>query len=199
MKILKGKFVALLFVGGMTAMTATTAAQADEAAVLKACEISLCKMISTKQAEGDNIKCDVTKTWGSKEISEGDIGKNLSWSWGDAKCSVNVELNRKSMATALTADKGNTSMAATPVTCLIGSGDAKDALNFTLAPSIDFEKGVATKVTLGLADIKGPFMQRVALKTAALIDKTNLFQGLMVKEVNKFITKCPHKVKAAGQ
>ncbi len=168
---------------------------ASEKEILKACELKVCGLIASKQADGENISCDLTKTWGNKEISEGTLGKTMKWSWGDAKCSTKITLDRKAMVTALTADKGEAGISSTPVTCHIGSGDAKDALTFTLAPKLSFEKGQAVKVNLGLDNIKGPFMQRMALKTAALIDKTKLFQSPMLKEINKFIKRCPSQVK----
>ena len=176
-------------------VTAHADAKSDEKANLKACEIKICGLIANKKAEGANVTCDLKKTWGKEEIAKGSLGKSMKWSWGDAQCSVNFSLPAQAMIDALSADKKDLVTKPTDVTCQIGSGDKKDALQFKMAPQLSFEKGKVVSAKLGITDVKGPFMQRMTIKAAALIEKTSLFKGAAVKEVNKFIAKCPSKLK----
>ncbi len=181
----------------MMISTAHADAKADEKANLKACEIKICGLIVTKKAEGDNVTCDLTKTWGKDEIAAGTVGKSMKWSWGDAQCSVNFALPAAPMLNALSADKAELVTKATDVTCQIGSGDKKDALKFKMAPKLNFEKGIVVDAKLGITDVTGPFMQRMTIKAAALIEKTSLFKKAAVKEVNKFILRCPKRLSTA--
>ena len=175
--------------------TAHADAKSDEKANLKACEVKICGLVVNKKAEGENVSCDLTKTWGNDELAKG-MGDTMKWSWGDAQCSVNFNLPAQPMIDALGADKKELNTKPADVTCNIGSGDKKDALTFKMAPALVFEKGVVTSAKLGISDVKGPFMQRMTIKAAALVEKTSLFKGAAVKEVNKFLSKCPKKVAA---
>ncbi len=181
------------------ATTAHADAKADEAVNLKACEIKMCGLIVSKKAEGDNVTCDLVKTWGKDEIAAGTVGKSMKWSWGDAQCSVKFALPAQGMIDALAADKKELVTQPTDVTCQIGSGEKKDALKFKMAPKLSFEKGKVIDAKLGITDVTGPFMQRMTIKAAALVEKTSLFKKAAVKEVNKFILRCPGKLKAAAK
>ncbi len=174
--------------------TAQADAKADEKANLKACEVKICGLVVSKAAESDNVTCDLTKTWGKEEIAKGSLGKSMKWSWGDAQCSVKFALPAKPMIEALKADKKDFATEPTDVTCHIGSGDKKDALTFKMAPELTFEKGKVVSAKLGITDVKGPFLQRMTIKAAALVEKTSLFKNAAVKEVNKFLAKCPSRV-----
>jgi hypothetical protein len=179
--------------GGMVAV-AGGIAWASEEEVLKKCELSLCELIVKKDAAGGNIACDLVKTWGAEDIKKGAEAGKLEWSWGDAQCKTKVDLDRAALLSALTQDKFELKLPATPVNCVIGGGEPSE-VNFTLAPVVTFDKGVAQSATIGIDNIDGSLMKRMALKTAQLIDKSKLLDGILAKEINKFIGEnCPKKV-----
>ncbi len=180
---------------GTVIMTGSIAAHAEmsEKENLKKCELSICELIVKKQA-GDNIKCDLTKSWGAKELKKGASHGKIKWSFGDAQCRTKIDIARAPLLKALGDPAFDLKLAPTNVDCLVG--DDKDAVAFTLAPELKFEKGAVVKATLGIDNIKGPFMKRMVLKSAQLIDKSSLLNGVIAKEVNKFITKiCPGQIK----
>ena len=177
-------------------VSGTLLAQADpsEKEKLKQCELSICELIVKKNADGGNISCDLTKTWGAKELKKGASQGKLKWSWGDAKCHTKVDLPRGPIIKALNDPSADVKLAPTAVECTIG-GSEKSEVSFTLAPSLHFEKGAVTKAQLGIDNIKGSFMKRMVLKSAQLMDKSKLLNGVMAKEVNRFIKKCPEQMK----
>ncbi len=182
-------FAASLVGGSMTAL-----ADAAEKANLKKCELSICELIVKKQADGGNISCDLTKTWGAKELEKGASAGKIKWSFGDARCQTKIDIKRAPLLKALADPSYDLKLAPTNVECQVGAD--KEKVSFTLAPALKFEKGAVTKASLGIDNIKGAFMKRMVLKSAQLIDKSSVLNGVIAKEVNKFITKkCPEQIK----
>ena len=162
---------------------------------LKKCERSICELIVNKSTDGGNISCDLTKTWGAKELQKGASQTKFKWSWGDASCHTKIDLTRAPLLKALGEPNYDLTLDPTNVDCTIG-GDEESKVSFTLAPTLNFEKGAVTKAQLGIDKIKGPFMKRMVLKSAQLMDKSKVLDGILAKEINKFITvKCPEKIK----
>ena len=67
--------------------------QRGEEAAIKACDKRLCTILMQKNAKGDDLRCSLTKTWARSTIKEADSHK-LSWAFGDAQCSVDINLGR---------------------------------------------------------------------------------------------------------
>ena len=61
---------------------------------LKKCELSICELVVKKQADGDNIACDLTKTWGAEELKKGASQGNITWNFGDARCHTKIDMKR---------------------------------------------------------------------------------------------------------
>ncbi len=187
--------LAALSLLGTLVMTGSFTAHAEmsEKENLKKCELSICELIVKKQA-GDNIKCDLTKSWGAKELRKGASQGKIKWSFGDAQCHTKIDIARAPLLKALGDPAYDLKLAPTDVVCQVGKN--KDEVSFTLAPKLKFEKGAVVKANLGIDDIKGAFMKRMLLKSAQLIDKSSLLNGVITKEVNKFISKiCPGQIK----
>ncbi len=115
---------------------------------LKKCELSICELIVKKQADGGPVSCDLTKSWGAKELEKGASQGKLKWSFGDAKCQTKVELARGPVLKALADPAYDLKLAPTHVDCQVG--DDKDAISFTLAPTLKFEKALSSKPALAL-------------------------------------------------
>jgi len=197
MKFMKSiKALATITMFSALVLTGSTNAQAamSEKENLKKCELSICQLIVKKQTDGGPVSCDLTKSWGAKELEKGASHSKFKWSFGDAKCQTKVEIARDPVIKALNDPAYDLKLAPTNVECQVG--DDKDAISFNLAPTLKFEKGTVVKASLGIDNIKGAFMKRMAMKTAQLIDKSSLLDGVIAKEVNKFITKkCPEQIK----
>ena len=75
--------------------------QKGEQQALDACDERLCRMLQQKTPAGEDLKCRLTKTWARSTIKEADRTE-LSWGFGDARCSVELNVSRASIVAAVT-------------------------------------------------------------------------------------------------
>ena len=67
--------------------------QPGETQAIKSCEERLCTMLLRKEPRGDDLKCELTKTWARKTI-KGAETKGTTWGFGDARCTVQLNISR---------------------------------------------------------------------------------------------------------
>lgn len=178
---------ALLF----TALSATSGLALeeppDELPALKACEKRLCTMILEKKPIGDDLKCDIQKTW-AKSSLEGGKSKGISWGFGDARCTVDLKLERADIVAALTKPKHTVTVPAHQVNCVLEREGEIKPLKAKLAPKLVFKDGKADKVWINLESIEGPDDVKSTIWTAAQLEDTlGLFHRPMIKSINKFL------------
>lgn len=158
-----------------------------EMAALKACEKRLCTMVLGKEPVGSDLACDVQKTW-AKSSLEGGKSKGVSWSFGDARCSVDLRLQRKDIVAALTQPKHTVRVPAHEVNCILERDGEIKPVKARLAPKLTFKDGKADKVWINLENIEGPDDVKSTIWTAAqLEDKLGIFHRPMIKSINKFL------------
>jgi hypothetical protein len=174
----------------------------DEAKVLADCDRRLCTMLLRKEHTGDDLKCDLTKTWARSTIKGAD-SPSLKWSFGDAQCSVHLHIARASIVAALTAKEYKLWVPAHTAECIIEQNGEVTTIKATLAPKLEFKGGKVEKVWINLLNIEGTSAVTALLSAAAsLEDSTGLFHGAMVKGANKYIyVQCPknYPTALAGQ
>ena len=166
--------------------------QSGEAKLIKSCEERLCTMLLRKDPRGDDLKCELTKTWAESTIKEAE-SHTLKWGYGDARCSVQLHISRATIVTALTAPEYAFEVPPHTADCVVEQdGDAR-TVKATLAPKITFKNGKAEKVWVNLKGIKGPVGIKTSLWLAAsLNDNVGLFHRPMLKSINRFIDRyCP--------
>ncbi len=161
---------------------------------LKACEKQLCTMIMEKNAKGDDLKCDVQKTW-AKSSLEGGQSKGVSWGFGDARCTANIVLSRNDLVAALTLPKYKVFIPAHQVNCVIERDGEVKPLTIKLAPKLVFKAGKADKVWINVQNIDGPADAKSTIWGAAqLEDSIGIFHAPLIKQINKFMyTQCPKR------
>ncbi len=160
-----------------------------EMPALKACEKRLCAMVLGKEPVGSDLACDVQKTW-AKSSLEGGKSKGVSWSFGDARCSVDLRLERKDIVAALTKPKHTVRVPAHEVNCILERDGEIKPIKARLAPKLTFKDGKADKVWINLESIEGPDDVKSTIWTAAqLEDKLGIFHRPMIKSINKFLTR----------
>lgn len=190
----------IILMASMTALSMVTASEVEdqEKAALKACERSVCEIVTQKTATGETLNCALAKTWVSKDIQEGAEQKSLTWDLGDARCSVDLSVPQAMLVDALTAPKYTLAVPKHKVTCVLKGEKDNTNISLALAPTIAFEGGEAKSASLGISEIDAPTLIQGAIYTAAKIEENfGLFEADMVKDVNKFIAKqCP---KALGE
>ncbi len=165
-----------------------TPAEKAEKESRKACKIDICRAFHSKEASGD-IACHVIKSW-RKDTLDKLVGKlKVSWPYGPAHCSTELNLKRAELAKALADPKAELVLDKHTVSCTIEGNDksAETDFKFDLAPKITFENGKATKASANWGAIEAPTLIKSALWTATAADNTvNLLSGTIVDTVNAF-------------
>jgi hypothetical protein len=174
---------------GISALSSVQALeeQAGEKKALDACDRKLCTMLVEKNAVGEDLKCSLTKTWAKSTIKSAET-QATKWGFGDARCTVHVNMSRAELVAALTQPEYKLKAPAHTVDCLIEEDGATRAIKATLAPKIEFKNGKAEKIRINLQKIEGPLAITSMLSAAAsLEDRIGLFHRSMLKSVNRYI------------
>lgn len=163
-----------------------------EKKAISACERQLCAMLVLKEAKGPDLKCDLAKTWGRKTIKDAETSQ-LSWGFGDARCTVKLNVSRAEIVGAITAKEGKFRLPPQEVHCQVEEGSETKNVIVVVSPKIDFTDGRATKVWVNLVSTHGPSSITSLVRFAIqLEDGLGLFHHALLKSVNGFITKsCP--------
>lgn len=169
----------------------------DEKDKISACERSLCSLIVSKKPVAGDLQCPLSKVWASKTLKDG--SKKLRWGFGAARCEVDLKVARDMIVGALSAEEIKLTLPDHTVHCEVEREGSVDKARITLAPVIEFRKGVAKKIWVNVTDIKAPGVIKGFVWSAAQIqDSVGLYHRQMIKAVNRFITEqCP-KVVAGG-
>jgi hypothetical protein len=161
----------------------------------KACKTEICKAFANP-SEGAPIACAVTKTWLAAEIQAGYLRDKLSWPWGHAQCTANIELDRKAIKDAALQPSATIKLKKHDITCKLDSKDPKEGvaydLKLAIEPVVTFEGGKATKVEMGWGSIEAPLLAKTAIWSATAVDANfNVISSGFVNEINNFLTqKC---------
>jgi hypothetical protein len=166
--------------------------QRGEEAAIKACDKRLCSILLQKNPSGEDLRCKLTKTWAQSKIKEADSHK-LSWAFGDARCIVDLNLERVRLVSILEGGRRKLFVSPHVVDCIVEQNGKLEKVKATLAPKIRFRDGKADKVWVNLESVEGPDAIKATLVTAAyLADSLRLFDRQMVKAVNRYIDRhCP--------
>ncbi len=165
---------------------------AGEAKVIDACDKRLCSMVQGRDPKGEDLKCALTKTWAKSAIKEGDQ-RDVKWDFGDARCTVHIDMSRAAIVAALTGGETKLWVPAHTANCIVEQDGQMKTVTATLAPKIVFKGGKAEKIWVNLLNVEGPSGIKATLLTAArLTDSIGIFHRAMLKAVNGYIYKhCP--------
>src|SRR5438477_412570 len=117
---------------------------------------SRCRMLQQKTPTGEDLKCVLTKTWGRSTIKEADRTE-LTWGFGDARCSIELNVSRAVIVAAVTSSKPF-KLWVPPHTanCVVEQDGQLKPIRATVAPKIVFKDGRAEKIWINLMHIDGP-------------------------------------------
>jgi hypothetical protein len=174
--------------------------QAGEKRALDACDRKLCAVLVEKKAVGEDLKCNLTKTWAKATIKSAET-QATKWGFGDARCTVQLHMSRAELVGALTAPEYKLKAPPHTVDCVVEEDGAAKPIKATLAPKIEFRNGKAEKVRINLKKIDGPLAITSVLSAAATLeDRIGLFHRSMVKSVNRYIEKhCVNLLSSAAK
>jgi len=190
----KSTYLAFAMTGVLLASSVVSSAWADsdeEKQKVAQCAKDICSMIVSKDANGPDLSCDLTRTWEKDEIQKGADSKKLTWGLGSARCSVKVSVKRADIAAALTSADNVFKGGKQSVACEIGT--EKYAVSVTMAPELTYKNGTNTAVALHIADIKvATLIKGVVWSAATLEQHFGILHSDMIREVNRFVQKeCP--------
>jgi hypothetical protein len=166
--------------------------QKGEAAAIEACDKHLCSILVGKSPQGPDLKCALTKTWARSAIKEAD-SRQLSWGFGDARCSVDINIARATLIEAMTRDRATFHAGRLTANCVVEQDGKLEKVTAVVSPKIEFRDGKADKVWVRLKSVDGPASVTLTLKTAAhLADTFGVFHRQMTKNINRYIDRhCP--------
>lgn len=178
---------------GVLALAAAAQAEPTEKERLKKCEVDLCAILVDKKKEGEDLACNLSKTWAKEDISKEAEEKKLSWSLGDSRCEVNLKIARAELVAAVSSPEYTLKVPQQSVKCEVEQGGAKYPINLTLAPVVKLQNGEAKEISLGVGNIEAASVIKGVIWSAAKLEETfGIFHGDLLKETNKFISKkCP--------
>ena len=161
----------------------------------KACKIEICKAFA-EPSGGPAIACGVTKTWLGSEIQAGFLGDKLTWPWGHAQCSAQIEIDRNAIAEAASKPSATIKLKKHDITCKLDHKDPKEGtaydLKISIEPTVTFEGGKAVKADMGWGSIEAPILAKSAIWSATAVDANfAVISSGVVKEINSFfLDKC---------
>ncbi len=168
-----------------------TPEEAAEKEARKECKKKLCDIIATRDTEGDDVACDIVKTWREEDIVKM-LGGRISWPWGKAVCQSKLEVKRKPLALAMSEDRYEMVMPAQKVRCTLaqkGEGEPY-AVELTLTPRATFEDGKAVTASVNWGEASAPmFVYPLIYAGTALDNSANVLGPEVVRMVNEFTTK----------
>ncbi len=189
--------LAVVLVGATAAMALEE--QKGETTAIKECDKRLCAILLEKNPKGADLKCALTKTWDRSKIKEAD-NQQISWGFGDARCSVDLDLSREALIAAMTADKITVRVPRHTANCVVEQDGKPEKVTAVVAPKIEFRNGKAEKIWVRLKSVDGPTAIVLTVNTAAqLADTLGLFHRQMIKGINRYVERhCPKTLEVAG-
>ena len=160
----------------------------DEKDRLKACEASLCQFVAKKGPATGDFTCALQKTWVKQKIQEGASASMVSWSYGDARCTLDIKLPRADMAQALTAADFTMQFPEHTVNCQVERDKELVPVTLKFAPKVQFKGGKAHKAWVNLKNVEGPgSIKGLAYSIAKLEDGLGIFHKRILKAINNQI------------
>ncbi len=182
--------IAAAAIGASVTSTSVSALEvpADEKAKLKACEKQICSIILKKKTAGNDLSCDIGRTWQKSKIVKGVKEKNISWTFGDARCTVKVSMPRKGIVDALTKPAYDLQLPKHKIHCEVERTEEVNKIDIEMAPKMSFKDGKVSKTWLNVSKIEAPAIIKGAIWTVAKLEENiGLFHGEMISEINEFI------------
>ena len=211
--ILQAVIAALLFLIAPTPAPAAPPAPADntdtakrvltpeeqaEKDARKACKKKICDIIASRDPNGDDVSCNVVKTWREEDIVKM-LGGKIGWPWGQAVCQSRLGVKRKDLALAMSEPDYDMAMPLQTVRCTLAQKDGGEpyAIEITLAPTAKFESGKATGASIYWGEATAPtFIYPLIYAGTGFDNSATALGSEVVRMINEFTTKKCTEVKA---
>jgi hypothetical protein len=157
----------------------------------KACKIKICDILSTKDPQGDDVSCDIVKTWREADITKM-LGGRFTWSWGNAVCQSKLDIKREQLVKAMTETNYDVAMPEHTVRCALAQKSQGEpyAVEVAIAPKVTFENGKAVSARINWGEAKAPTLAYALIYAGTGFDNsTNVLGPEVVRMVNEFTGK----------
>jgi hypothetical protein len=179
------------------ATPALTTEEKAEKDARKACKIEICDILASKDPVGDDVACDIVKTWREADIAKM-LGGKISWPYGKAVCQSKLELKRAPLAKAMSEGAYEIVMPPQKLRCTLAQKDEGEpfAVELTIAPKVAFANGKAVSASLNWGEASAPMLVYALIYAGTGLDNsTNVLGPEVVRMVNQFATKKCAEVK----
>jgi len=176
---------------------ALTAEEQAEKDARKACKIKICDILATTDPAGDDVSCDIVKTWREADITKM-LGGKIDWPYGKAVCQSKLEAKREPLAKAMSEGAYEVVIPAQTVRCTLAQkADGEPyVVEISIAPKVAFENGKAVKASLNWGEASAPMLVYALIYAGTGLDNsTNILGPVVVRMVNEFTTKKCAEVK----
>ena len=163
----------------------------------KACKIKICDIITTKNPVGEDVACDIIKTWREADIVKM-LGGRINWPWGKAVCQSKLELKREPLANAMGDGEHEVVLSTQKVSCKLNQKAEGEpyVVEVAMAPKVKFKDGKAVEAMLNWGEATAPlFVYPLIYGGTALDNSSNVLGPEVVRMVNEFSTKKCTEVK----
>jgi hypothetical protein len=174
-----------------------TAEERAEKQERKACKVKICDILATKDPQGDDVSCDIVKTWREQDITKM-LGGRFNWTWGKAVCQSKLEVKREALAKAMTEANYEVVLPEQKVRCTLDQKSAGEpyAVDISIAPKVAFENGKAVSARLNWGEAKAPMLAYALIYAGTGLDNSaNVLGPEVTRMVNEFTTKKCAKLK----
>lgn len=163
----------------------------------KACKIEICDILATKDPQGDDISCDIVKTWRESDITKM-LGGRFDWPWGKAVCQSKLDIKREQLVNAMTQANYEVALPEQKVSCKLAQKSEGEpyAVGVSIKPEVTFENGKAVSARLNWGEANAPMLAYALIYAGTGFDNsTNALGPEVVRMVNEFTGKKCRKVK----
>ncbi len=163
----------------------------------KACKIKICGILASKDPVGDDVSCDIVKTWREADIAKM-LGGKINWPWGKAVCQSKLEVKREPLAKAMSEATYQIVMPEQKVRCTLAQKDKGEpyVVEVSIAPKVAFENGKAVTASLNWGEASAPMLVYALIYAGTGLDNSaNVLGPEVARMVNNFATKKCAEVK----
>ena len=163
----------------------------------KACKVKICDILATKDQLGDDVSCDIVKTWRETDITKM-LGGRFNWTWGKAVCQSKLEVKREALVKAMTEANYDVVLPEQKVRCTLAQKAEGEpyAVEVSIAPKVAFENGKAVSARLNWGEAKAPMLAYALIYAGTGLDNSaNVLGPEVTRMVNEFTTKKCAKLK----
>jgi len=190
--------IALLALGQTAGAQDQTLEEQAEKEARKACEAKICDIIATRDPTGEDVTCDIVKTWSEQDIVKM-LGGRINWPWGSAMCQSKVTLERGPLAKAMSEPSYEMTMPTQTARCFLSQKEGGDpyVVEIAVAPKVKFENGKAAEAQVNWGTASAPMMVYPLIYAGTALDNSaNVLGPELVRLVNEFTAKKCAQVKA---